>query len=77
MNYKEIWGRVGITFRLTPAEERALLSGQEDGGKIILEVIAQGRYRYDGDGYIPAECVREFNLRHRTDYAEEEIDISI
>ena len=61
--------RLGVSSSITEAEE-AIIFG-EDGAKaeeLLRRIIAEGRFRPDGDTYIPAPTVGEYNQEYGTDY---------
>lgn len=69
MEERRLWMRLGVSLRITVAEE-AIIFG-EDGAKaeeMLRRIIAEGRFRPDGDTYIPAPTVDEYNREYGTDY---------
>lgn len=69
MEERRLWMRLGVSLRITVAEE-AIIFG-EDGAKaeeLLRRIIAEGRFRPDGDTYIPAPTVEEYNQEYGTDY---------
>lgn len=71
---RNLWMRVGITFNITEEEERAIFnsaSGMED---VIRKLIKEKRCKLDGDTYIPAQVVEDYNFKYETEYAVIETD---
>lgn len=69
MEERRLWMRLGVSLRITVAEE-AIIFG-EDGAKaeeLLRRIIAEGRFSPDGDTYIPAPTVEEYNQEYGTDY---------
>ena len=69
MEERRLWMRLGVSLRLTVAEE-AIIFG-EDGAKaneLLRRIIAEGRFTPDGDAYIPAPMVEEYNEEYDTNY---------
>ena len=69
MEERRLWMRLGVSLRITVAEE-AIIFG-EDGAKaeeLLRRIIAEGRLMPDGDTYIPAPTVEEYNQEYGTDY---------
>lgn len=71
---RNLWMRVGITFNITEEEEHAIFnsaSGMED---VIRKLISERRCKLDGDTYIPAQVVEDYNFKYETEYAVIETD---
>ena len=69
MEERRLWMRLGVSLRITVAEE-AIIFG-EDGAKaeeLLRHIIAEGRFMPDGDTYIPAPTVEGYNQEYGTDY---------
>lgn len=74
---KELWARLGVTMSLTDAECEDILGDECDAGRvaqILHAVVTEGRFRLDGDSYIPSQSVALFNDEYDTDYMECEVD---
>jgi hypothetical protein len=64
-----IWIRLGCTLNLTDEEiEKALSGNPEQLEEVITAAISNGRFRLDGESYIPENCVEAFNEQHGTSY---------
>ena len=69
MDERRLWLRLGVSLRITKAEEAVIFG--EDGAKaeeLLRRIIAEGRFEPDGDTYIPAPTVEEYNQKYDTDY---------
>ena len=65
---KEIWMRLGVTLHLTDDEVNAILSWGDESGNAVKNVIAAGRFDVNGDSYIPADCVEDFDDENGTSF---------
>lgn len=71
---KRIWGRAGVTFLVTDAEAVILLDHEADGtaiAQVICKIVSEGRFIWDGNSYIPAESITEFNHKYGTDFDDD------
>lgn len=69
METKELWIRLGATLQITAEEEAAIFSCSDHHmADAIKKIIAAGRYRLDGDTYVPEPVVEEFNAQNGTSY---------
>lgn len=69
MDERRLWMRLGVSLRITEAEEAVIFG--DDGAKaeeLLRRIIAEGRFEPDGDTYIPAPTVEEYNQKYGTDY---------
>ena len=70
--------RLGATLEITEDEEYDVLYGcGADAEKALKQVIRDGRFALDGNSYIPAECVEQFNEAYSRDIPAEDIDIDV
>ena len=74
---KKIWMRMGVTLDCSDEEANALLSGKDGAEKIIRNIVADGRFKLDGETYIPAPCVEDFNRAYGSDYPEDDIEFEL
>lgn len=74
---KKIWMRMGVTIDCTDEEADALLSGKDGAEKIIRNIVADGRFKLDGETYIPETCVEDFNQAYGSDYPEDDIEFEL
>ena len=70
-NTSKIWMRLGISLSVTENEAKALLSGGDESTDLLRELIADGRFKPDGDSYIPQECVQQYSREHGMDFKDE------
>ena len=59
----------GVQTCALPIQEAVIFG--EDGAKaeeLLRRIIAEGRFEPDGDTYIPAPTVEEYNQKYGTDY---------
>lgn len=67
---KELWMRVGVTFKLTDEEaERIFCGGSDDMYDVIKTAMAEGRFAVEGETYVPECAVYNFNENYGTNYA--------
>lgn len=68
MNEKLLWIRLGAYLTLTDEEADVILSSDEAAASATLKkVVAEGRFRFNGDSYIPAASVDSFNQTYGGD----------
>ena len=78
MDERRLWMRLGVSLRITEAEEAVIFS--KDGAKaeeLLRCIIAEGRFEPDGDTYIPAVTVEEYNQKYGTDYEVGDTDFNL
>ncbi|GED04456.1 hypothetical protein [Bacillus atrophaeus] len=54
--YSTIWGRAGMSFKLTEEEIQKIQSNPSCFTSIMTVVFAEQRYEFDGETYFPAEA---------------------
>ena len=74
---KKIWMRMGVTIDCADEEADTLLSGKDGAEKIIRNIVADGRFKLDGETYIPAPCVEDFNRAYGSKYPEDDIEFEL
>lgn len=66
---RDLWLRAGVTLQITEEEEKILFSADcEARAETFKKIVSEGRFKWDGDTYIPEDIVNEFNHTHGTDY---------
>ena len=60
---RKIWLRMGVTLTGT-REEIDKLINEGDFGTMLVE----GHWEFDGDSYIPADTIAEYNEKYGEDY---------
>jgi len=68
---RPIWMRVGISLDCTAEEAEAIMSGE--GDQVLYDLLYGGRFRFDGEAYVPDSVVEEYDAEYGTDYSEYEI----
>lgn len=69
--YKNLWFRAGVTLHLTDEEADKILGPDLDSGSladVVRQIISEGRFKWDGNSYIPEEAVFDFNEKYGADY---------
>lgn len=75
---KKIWIRAGMTLSISDEEARAVLTGDESSaGDVVKKIIAEGRFAFDGESYIPQVCVAEYNRDNGTSFEERDVEIQL
>lgn len=66
---RKLWIRLGVSLRITQAEEEVIFgSDRRKADELLRQIIAEGRFYPDGDSYIPGVTVDEYNQEHGTNY---------
>lgn len=72
METSKVWMRLGVVIEMTLEEEAAIMEGNAaEAAKALTDIVHSGRFRLDGESYIPQECVSEFNKKYHTYYPDE------
>lgn len=74
-DYKKLWVRAGVTLHITDEEADKILDHDANStslSDVVRQIIAEGRFEWDGDSYIPATCISDFNKEYGTDYDDED-----
>lgn len=75
---RDIWLRLGVSVKVTNAEERSLLcSSNKHAADTLSKIIADGRAQINGNSCIPGVCIEEFNKKYDTDYCADDTSIQI
>ena len=72
---KKLWLRVGMSVDFTDEEIESIFSGCDNGIDLVQNAIKEGRYFLDGETYIPALAVEDFNDEYGTDYEQTDYDL--
>ena len=78
MDERRLWMRLGVSLRITEAEEAVIFG--KDGAKaeeLLRCIIAEGRFEPDGDTYIPEVTVEEYNRKYGTEYEVGDIEFNL
>lgn len=68
---KKVWARAGVSFGLTSDEASIVLACNgncEEIAQVMRKVVREGRFEFNGDSYIPTDCVAAFNHQHGTEF---------
>lgn len=70
-DYKKLWVRAGVTLHITDEEADKILDHDANStslSDVVRQIIAEGRFAWDGNSYIPEEAVSAFNDEYGTNY---------
>lgn len=70
METRQIWMRLGVTLYGTAEEIEKVIAGD---WKLACELIHKNNFDIDGDSYIPAESVEEYNENYGTNHPYEDV----
>lgn len=77
MNDKLLWIRLGAYLTLTGEEADTILGTDKAAANTMLKrVVAEGRFRFSGDSYIPAASVDSFNQTYGGDAEISDIEFN-
>lgn len=66
---RSLWMRAGVSLQITEEEENILFSKDYDkGAKTFKKIVSEGRFKLDGDSYVPNEAVAAFNEAYGTNH---------
>jgi len=75
---RRLWLRLGVSLRITAAEEAVLFGDdREAAARALRHILAEGRFKPDGDSYIPEPTVLEYNREYGMTYASGEYDFDV
>ncbi len=73
---RTLWMRLGVTLRITEAEEAVLFGDDEcKAREAIARIVAENRFMPDGESYVPSEAVEDFNQRYGTGHEVDDIGV--
>lgn len=67
---RQIWMRLGVTLHGTADEIERILKGD---WALACELIHKKNFDIEGDSYIPAESIEDYNNEYGTDHPLEDI----
>ena len=73
---KKIWMRLGVTLLVTEKEAEVLLPDAngnwdaEESKKVLERVLKRGCFTPDGDSYIPATEIEQYNQDNGTNHSD-------
>lgn len=71
----KIWMRVGGTVDVSAAEAYSILQGGNT--KLLRQMILDGRFKPDGDCYVPAEVIAEINEKCNTSFSVRDFNFEV
>ena len=77
MDERRLWMRLGVSLRITEAEEAIIFANDGRAEELLRKIIAEGRFVPDGDTYIPETTVEEYNREHGTEYDTGDIEFCL
>ena len=77
MEERRLWMRLGVSLRITEAEEAIIFANDGRGEELLRKIIAEGRFMPDGDTYIPEVTVEEYNRKYGTEYEVGDIEFNL
>lgn len=70
----EIWMRIGTTVKGSKEEIEKILGGNTD---MLARLLSQRQFRVNGETYIPATVMEEYNKEHQTAFEEKDLDFCL
>ncbi len=75
---RRLWLRLGVSLRITVAEEEILFGDDREAAtETLRHILAEGRFTPYGDSYIPEPTVLEYNSEYGTMYKSDEYDFDV
>ncbi len=76
---RRLWLRLGVSLYITEAEETVIFGDNSEGkaDEALRKIIAEGRFKPDGDTYIPEVTVEEYNQKYGTSYEVGDTDFDL
>jgi hypothetical protein len=68
MDERSIWMRLGVTLKGTKEEIETLLSDGEESYDVLMKILKERRFTFNGDSYIPQTCVEDYNKKYGTNH---------
>lgn len=73
-----LWMRLGCSFEVSEAEAAHILGGDADlAGETLRKIVREGRFTPDGESYIPADIVANYNVDNKTKYRAADINFDV
>lgn len=70
---RNLWMRAGVSLQITEEEEQILFSADYGkGAETFKKIISEGRFKLDGETYVPEDAVKDFNEIYGTNYEVQE-----
>ena len=70
-----IWLRLGVTVKGTKKEIEEILENGAETGETLWNLLENKCFEINGESYIPASCVEEYNKENGTDFEEKDIEL--
>lgn len=66
---RNLWMRAGVSLQITEEEEQTLFTEDcHTAAETFKKIISEGRFKLDGDSYIPNGAVEAYNEAYGTNY---------
>ena len=76
---KDLWMRLGAKLSLTDDELDKLIGEDvvpmKERERIIVKVVAEGRFSLEGETYVPGEAVEDLNDEYDTSFEENDYEL--
>lgn len=70
MKERSVWARIGVTLYGSKEEIEALFT--DNFQEALEKLFKEGKYKIDGDSYIPDSCIEEYDKKYGTNHMEED-----
>lgn len=77
MEERSIWMRLGVTLKGTKEEIETLFSDGEESFDVLMKILKERRFIFDGDSYIPETCVEDYNKEYGTNHEVGDYEFNI
>ncbi|MBF0648710.1 hypothetical protein IR083_07745 [Dysgonomonas sp. GY75] len=71
---RTIWLRLGITLQGNKEEIESVIQGDKH---TLKDMIGSGKFKADGNSYIPQDMVIEYNGKHNTAFEEDAVSFEL
>lgn len=76
-NRNKVWARIGVYLSVTPEEMETLIRGNcDENREIMARLFLDGRVALEGDSYIPAVSIDDYNKAYGTAYESDDYDLN-
>ncbi|MBN3025017.1 hypothetical protein JXX19_01110 [Ruthenibacterium lactatiformans] len=76
-NRNKVWARIGVYLSVTPVEMETLIRGNcDENREIMARLFLDGRVALEGDSYIPAVSIDDYNKAYGTAYESDDYDLN-
>ena len=71
---KNLWMRLGITLTGSKDEIESVINGD---AQTLTSLLQAGKYKCEGDTYIPSDSIYSYNADNNTEFDETEVEFEI